>query len=207
MRRRDVFRVLPVLLTACGLSERPYAERRAWPLLVPRPAVLPPPAGGGVLLLRPIVAGPGLEMRGLQSVRPDGSIRTEFYEEWAIPPADGVEQALRQWLADCGLFAAVVAPGSRVPADLVLEGQLTALWSIPAEHRAQAALAVTVLDQRGGAPSLRLQQTVAADAPLTAPGAPAAAQAMRVALAMVFARLEVLLRSCCTVLPAGAAGL
>jgi ABC-type uncharacterized transport system auxiliary subunit len=207
MRRRDVLRVLPALLTACGLSERPYAERRAWPLLVPRPAVLPPAAGGGVLLLRSIAAAPGLELRGLQSLRPDGSIRTEFYEEWAVPPAEGVEQALRQWLADCGMFAAVVAPGSRVPADIVLEGELTALWSIPAEHRAHAALAFTALLQQGRVSSLRLQQTVAADAPLPAPGAPAAAQAMRAALATDFAGVEVLLRSCCSVPPAGPAGL
>jgi len=207
MRRRDVLALLPVALTACGLSERPYAERRAWPLLVPRPTVLPPAAGGGVLLLRSIAAAPGLELRGLQSLRPDGSIQTEFYEEWAVPPAEGVEQALRQWLADCGLFAAVVAPGSRMPADIVLEGQLTALWSIPAEHRAHAALAFTALDQRGGTSSLRSQQTVAADAPLTVLGAPAAAHAMGVALATVFARVEVLLRSCCSVRPTGSAGL
>jgi ABC-type uncharacterized transport system auxiliary subunit len=205
MHRRDVVRVLPALLAGCGLSQRPYAERRAWPLLVSRPARVPPPADGGVLLVRSIAPGPGLELRGLQSLRADGSIRTEFYEEWAVPPAEGVEQALRQWLADCGLFAAVLAPGSRMQADFVLEGELTALWSIPAEHRAHAALACTALAQHGGASSLRWQQTVAADAPLAAAGAPAAAHAMGVALAMICARVEEKLRSCCSALPAGSA--
>ena len=44
------------------------------------------------------------------------------------PPAQAVEDGLRQWLAATGLFGAVLAPGSRLAADLVLEGDLTAFW-------------------------------------------------------------------------------
>src|SRR5450759_2112909 len=107
MRRRGVI-LLPALLAACGLAERPYAERRQWPLLLRRPQSLPPRPGGPVLEVRTLRAGPGLEARGLQSLEPDGSIRTAFYEEWAVPPAQGAEDALRLWLADCGRFAAVL---------------------------------------------------------------------------------------------------
>lgn len=189
MRRRGVI-VLPLLLAACGLAERPYAERRDWPLLLRRPQILPPRAGGSVLEVRPLRAGPGLEVRGLQSLEADGSIRTEFYEEWAVPPAQGVEDAVRLWLAECGRFGAVVAPGSRVQADLVLEGELTALWTEPAQHRAHAALAMTVIDQRPAVPRILLQRTFTADAPLGSDAPPDAVAAQIAALAEVFRGIE-----------------
>src|SRR5205823_13414740 len=109
-------------LAGCGLSERPYLKKRQWPLIVRRPRTEPPRRQGRVLLIRAIRAGPGLEARGLQSLQPDGSIKVDFYEEWAVPPAQAVEDNLRQWLAASGLFAAVLAPGSQLPADLVMEG-------------------------------------------------------------------------------------
>jgi ABC-type uncharacterized transport system auxiliary subunit len=189
MRRRRALLLLP-LLAGCGLAERPYAERREWPLLVRRPQALPPRAGGPVLEVRTLRAGPGLEARGLQSLQADGSIRTAFYEEWAVPPAQGVEDSLRLWLADCGRFAAVVAPGSRMPADLALEGELTALWSEPAAGRAHAALGIVVVDQRGAVPHIVQQRTAAADAPLAGATPPDAVAAQTAALAAVFAAIE-----------------
>ena len=118
-RRRAVLASL-LGLGGCGLSQRPYLERRQWPLIVRRPAALPARARGRVLLVRSIRAGPGLEARGLQSLQPDGSVKVDFYEEWAVPPAQAIEDDLRQWLAASGLFAAVLAPGSQLPADLVM---------------------------------------------------------------------------------------
>ena len=146
MRRRALL-AAPLALAGCGLETRPYAERRQWPLLVHRPQALPPRTGGPVLLVRSFTAGPGMEARGLQSVQPDGSIRTEFYEEWSVPPAQAVEEAVRSWLAQSGLFSAVLAPGSRLAADLVLEGELDALWTVPAENTARAALGLTLVAQ------------------------------------------------------------
>jgi ABC-type uncharacterized transport system auxiliary subunit len=190
MRRRCLL-VVPLLLAGCGLSERPYVERRQWSLQVPRPAALPARPGGRVLLVRSVSASPGLETRGLQSRGADGTVHTDPYEEWFVPPAEGVEDALRQWLAASGRFAAVLAPGSRVSADLVLEGQLVTLCSIPAEHRAQAVLALTLLDHAAEAtPRIRLQRSIAADAPLAGADAGVAAQAMCAALAGVFAQAE-----------------
>ena len=189
MRRRGVL-LLPVWLAGCGLSERPYAERREWPLLVRRGRSLPPRPGGAVLEVRALRAGPGLEVRGLQVLQPDGSVRTEYYEEWAVPPAQGVEDALRVWLAECGRFAAVVPPGSTMPADQVLEGELTALWSEPAAGRAHAALGVVVVEQRAVVPRILLQRTEAADAPLADIGAPAEVAGQIAALAEVFSAIE-----------------
>ena len=85
--------------------------------------VAPPNPRGRVLLVRDVRAGPGLEVRGLQWLQRDGSVHVDFYEQWAVPPAQAVEDDLRQWLADAGLFRAVVAPGSRLNADFVAGGR------------------------------------------------------------------------------------
>jgi ABC-type uncharacterized transport system auxiliary subunit len=184
--------VLAALLAVagCGLSERPYLERRQWPLIVRRAAQQPPRTKGRVLLVRTIRAGPGLEARGLQSLQKDGSVKVDFYEEWAVPPAQAVEDALRQWLADSGLFSAVLAPGSRLPADLVLEGDLTAFWADIPAMRARAALGVVLLDQRPSPVKVLLQRTFTADAPLPTTDAPAIAGALRTALSDVLQQVE-----------------
>jgi cholesterol transport system auxiliary component len=192
MKRRALLLALP--LAACGLSERPYAERRDWPLIVRRPgAVATPPRDGRVLEVRALRAGPGLETRGLQSLGADGSIATAYYEEWAVPPAEAAEESLRQWLADAGLYAAVTAPGSRADPDLVLEGELLGLWTIPALGQAHAAVAVTAIAER---PTRRilLQRRFTAEVPITGQGAAADAHAMTAALAAVFADIEAALR-------------
>jgi ABC-type uncharacterized transport system auxiliary subunit len=186
MNRRAL--LLTGLLAGCGLSERPYAERREWPLVVARPAALPPRVNGRTLELRTLRAGPGLESRGLQSLDADGAIRTEFYEEWSVPPAQAVEESLRQWLGGSGIFAGVVAPGSRIAADYVLEGDLGALWSEPAAGRADAALGITLIT--GDTPRVLLQRRYAETAVLAGSGPQAATQAMLAALAVVFARVE-----------------
>ena len=190
MNRRAL--LLPLLLAACGLSQRPYAERRQWPLEVARPAALPK-TGRKVLEVRSLRPGPGLELRGLQSLGADGSVTTAFYEEWSVPPAQGVEEALRLWLADSGLFAAVVAPGSRLPSDYILEGDLDALLTEPAAKRARAALGITLI-ANGVTPRVLLQRRFEATAALDGTDARADSAAMLAALAIVLARVEAALR-------------
>jgi ABC-type uncharacterized transport system auxiliary subunit len=188
MRRRALLLAAPLALAGCGLSERPYAEQREWPFRVQRPTALPPRADGPVLEVRGLRAGPGLEDRGLQSLRADGSIRTAFYEQWAVPPADGAEDALRLWLAQCGKFAAVVAPGSRAATDLSLDGELTLLWTDGAVAR--AAVAATVVAMRAPGRRIVLQQTFEGTAPVADGSPAAAAHAQLAALGAVFAQIE-----------------
>ena len=189
-----LFLTAPLFVAGCGLSERPYAERRQWPLMPRRPRAERPRNTGPVLLVRTVRAGPGLESRGLQSLAPDGSIRSEFYEEWAVPPAQGTEEALRFWLADSGMFSAVLAPGSRLEADQVLEAELTSLWTIPATGQAHCALGITVVAERGTSHRVLLQQRMAAETPLAGTSAREAVEAQSAALAAVLAQIEVALR-------------
>ena len=190
MKRRAALAAVAALAGCSVLPQQPYLQRRDWPLLVRRPQALPPRRNGPVLLLRTLTAGPGLAVRGLQRLLPDGSLQVDFYEQWAVPPAEGLEASLRQWLADSGLFAAVTQPGSRLAADYVLEGELTAFVADPPKKLARAGLSVVLLDQTRGGAKLGLQQTESAQAPLASADAPAIVRAMEAALAVVLEMTE-----------------
>lgn len=145
-------RALLALLWLAGCSvlpDRPYQEIRRYPLAAARPDRLPPRRGSGrTLLLRTMRAAPGLESRGLRRLRADGTLESLPYDEWAAPPADLAEAALRAWLIRSGLFAAVTAPGSRLPAALVLETELTRLETGAAG--AEVGLSALLLRGEGG---------------------------------------------------------
>jgi ABC-type uncharacterized transport system auxiliary subunit len=165
-------------------------QRRDWPLDVARTPALPARRRGKVLLVRGVRAAPGLEGRGLQWLQPDGSVHLDFYEEWAVPPAQAVEDELRQWLADAGLFGAVSAPGSRLNADLVLEGELTAFSADLKAGVARASLALVLLDQRPSPIRVLLQKTESAEVKLSGNDPPAIVEALKAALVEVLRQTE-----------------
>ncbi len=215
MRRRAVLGFV-LGLTGCGsLTERPYVERRSWPLVVRRTVAAPadrrgperrgpdrrgpdrrgperrgPERRGPVLLVRGVSAAPGVDTRGLQWLQRDGSLHVDYYEEWAVPPATSIESDLRQWLADSGRFAAVVAPGSRLDGDLVLEGTLTAFRADLPAGTARVALGLVLLDQRSSPAKILMQQDFSAETKLAGPDAPAIAHGLQQALAEVLAEIE-----------------
>ncbi len=190
MRRRAWLAAAAGLAGCSILPTRPYIERRDWPLDVRRPASLPPRPGGKALLVRTLQAAPGLEARGLQVMQADGSIRTGFYEQWAVPPADAVEDVLRRWLAASGLFSAVLAPGSRARADLALEGELLSLLALPAQGVSRAALGLVLIDLRPAPARVLLQADVTAAAPLGGSAPPDVARSGQAALAGLMAAVE-----------------
>jgi len=188
MRRRLCLIGLPLALAGCGgVLSRPYLPRQDWALAVPFPDARPPRRGGKVLLVRSVQAAPALGDRGLTTLAPDGAMQTDFYNRWAVPPAEGVGSALRQYLAESGLFAAVLAPGSLAQAGLTLEAELMQLWTEPGARRAVASLSIVLLATGGATPHVLLQATESATSPL-APGADAGGEvaAQLAALADVF---------------------
>ena len=180
-----------VALAGCSvLPQQAYVQRREWPLDVDRTPVLPPRARGRVLLVRSVRAAPGLESRGLQWLQRDGSLHVDFYEQWAVPPAQAVEDDLRQWLGDAGLFRAVLAPGSRLDADLVLEGELDTFLADLNAGVARASVALVLLDQRPGTVKVLLQKTATAEVTLTDTAPPGLVEALKAALVAVFGKAE-----------------
>ena len=190
MRRRWLLGAAGGVAGCSVLPVRPYVDRRDWPLDVRRPVSLPAAPGGKVLLVRTLRAAPGLEARGLQVLQPDGSIRTDFYEEWSVPPADAVEDVLRRWLQASGLFSAVLAPGSRLRADLALEGELQSLLARPADRVSRVSLGLVLLDLRPSPAHVLLQAELAATAPLASNDPPLVAHAGQAAVASLMGAIE-----------------
>jgi ABC-type uncharacterized transport system auxiliary subunit len=194
-RRMALLTLSAGALAGCGLSERPYTEQHRWPLLVPRPTALPLRPGGKVILVRDIASGPGLESDGLQSLQANGSLATAAYERWAVPPAQGISDGLRVWLAQSGRFAGVVAEGSRAMADIALEGELMVLWVNLATHTAVATMAITAIDLRRSGRPILLQTTLSGTSALGGLDPAAQVQAQLQALAALFSAIEAALPS------------
>ena len=189
MKRRATL-LAPLALTACGslLPRQKYIPRVNWPLDPAPPAALPSAATGPVLLVRDLIAAPGFDQQGLQSLQPDGSIDLDFYNLWAASPAQAVTQALITWCQASGEFSAVVSPGSRLTPNLILEGALTELLADLGTSQGRAVLTLVVIRPSAGlgATALPLAQVrLTGTAPLSGQGAAAQAAAQSTALANV----------------------
>jgi len=191
---RRLLLIAPLALAACSiLPDRPYVETLRFPLEPRRDA--PPRTGRGrrSLLVRTIRAGAGMETRSLRTIRPDGTESLDFHAEWAAPPAEAAEQALRRWLIEARLFSAILGPGSRVTPDFVIEGEITRLAAEQGAGLARAEMTLLLVDERNGS-RLVGQMVSTGAAPLasgTAQPTPAqAAEAMVVALGHALASLE-----------------
>jgi cholesterol transport system auxiliary component len=197
MQRRRLLLATPLALSACAslLPAQKYTPRVSWPLQPQPPAGVAPAPGAPVLLVRPISAAPGLEARGLQSLAPDGSLRVDYYNLWAVPPADAVTQALLDWSEASGAFSAVITPGSRLQPGLIVEGELTELLADPARCEARAALTLVVIKPGAGGVAVPLRQALLrASVPLSADDPAAWVQAQSEALSRVLAQAMALLR-------------
>jgi len=196
MHRRTLLGTAAASLAGCSvLPERPYQERREWPLEVRRPTVAMASPAAPVLLLRALRAAPGLDTRGLRARQADGAERIDNWEEWAVPPPQGIEECLREWLEASGLFSAVVMPGSQVSADLVLEGELVAFVGDHAAGMARASLSIVLLRAAdGGRFTPVVQRSLSGEARLTGIDGPALAASLLTALAVVLAATEAALR-------------
>jgi len=172
MKRRALLLAFPLTaaLAACSsvLPDRPYVEVKRFPLTVTRPQGA---SGRGrrVLEVRLMRAAPGMEARGLRSLRPDGTENVDYYAEWIAPPAELAEEGLRRWLSGSGLFSGVVAQGSRARPDFVLECELTELVADLGRREARAGISGVLLRNRDGDVQVLRQLSVTGTAPLPAP--------------------------------------
>ena len=101
-----------------------------------------------------------------------------------------MEEGLRRWLSDSGLFSVVVASGSRVAADFVLEPELTALVADLQAGTARAALSLVLLEPKGDRTRVRLQRTETAEVKLNGTGPEAIVAGLREAAAAVLGQAE-----------------
>lgn len=170
--------VLIPLLAACSvLPDRPAIDQRRFPLDPARPPGARRGPARRSLLVRLLRWAPGLDARGLRALTAEGNETTDFYNEWTAPPSDLAEAALRRWLGEARLFSAILTPGTRATADLILEAELNQLRAEPSLGRARAAISGVLLADGGAGTRLLTQFSVEAQAPLAATRGSGAASA------------------------------
>jgi hypothetical protein len=84
----------------------------------------------------------------------------------------------------------VLAPGSRLRADLALEGELQSLLATPESHSSRASLGLVLLDLRPSPVRVLLQGEAAGTAPIEAAGPPGIARAGQTAVARLMTQVE-----------------
>jgi ABC-type uncharacterized transport system auxiliary subunit len=189
--RRRLMLAAPALLAGCSvLPDRPYVETLRFPLNPERPAGAARGRGRRVLLVRLMRAAPGQQVRGLRSIRRDGTEAVEFYAEWVAPPAEAAEDALRRWLAASLRFTAVVAPGTRARTDLVLEAELTSLVADLRTNEARAGLSIVLIREGALSSDVVLQRAITGRAPLAGEAPAQMAAGMVAAFGAALAELE-----------------
>jgi cholesterol transport system auxiliary component len=195
--RRFLLLATPLLLTGCGtvLAREPYQPRSDWPLAPPPPPSTAASPRVGVVLVRSVLAGPGLADRGLITVQPDGSLHRGYYNRWAVPPAQAVTAALIAWLQASGAFAAVIGEGSSLSPDLLVEATLETLLADPSSHQAHAAMTLVVARPHGLSEIPLLQRRLHAAVALSGLTAPDLVRAQREAVAQLLSQALTLITS------------
>lgn len=193
MPHRRLLIAAPLGLAACSslLPAQKYVPRAVWPLQPPPPNMAAASGRGQVLLVRAITAAPGLEQRGLQSLTAGGSLNVDYYNLWAVPPADALTQSFVTWAQASGLFSAVVTPGTRLTPGLIVEGELTELLVDLNSNMAQARMTLLVIKPSpalGGFARPLAQVSLAASQPVQGSGAAAQADAQNKALAVLLSQ-------------------
>lgn len=196
--RRSLLLAAPALAAGCDNPlSRPFPEKALFVLDVRRPQRLAPNPRGRVLVLRTVTPAPGAELRGVVTRLPGGQQRADFWNEFFAPPAALVQDQLRTWLADSGLFAAVVDPGTRATPSLALEPALNGLFAdasvAPPVARAQLQTLLLGLDRTPPRVLAKGEHDRAAQLASLEPAAIVAG--LNVALAAVFAEIEASLRA------------
>lgn len=198
MRRRFLLLAAPLGLSGCGslLPAQKYIPRTIWPLQPQPSTVKTASSGAPVLLVRAINPAPGLEQRGLQSLTTNGNLVVDYYNLWAVPPAEALTQGLVDWAQASGDFTAVITPGSRLSPNLIVEGDLSELLVDLTTNQARVRMTLLVIKPAPGLAGNTqplIQANLSATAPVQGNSPEAQAQAQSTAVANLLAQAIALL--------------
>ena len=199
-----LLRVALVALMALGLTGFGTVS---W--IATRPPTQPSAAAPAMVKLvtsaRPLHAGSLLKPEDLATAEiPAASARAEAFHDTPETRSSLLGAMVRRSLiagepistdavlrpGDHGFLAAVLAPGSRLSADLVLEGELTALWFDQRRDLVRVAIAILLLAPKAAQRRILLQRSFTAEVKPVSAGAAAIVAATRQALANVFSAIE-----------------
>ena len=188
--------VLPLALVGCSglIPDQPYIAKTEWPLAPNPPPFVGYHTGKGVVLVRSVLAGPGLEQTGLTTLRRDGSLHRGYYNRWAVPPAEALTAALITWLEASGEFKVVVGDGSVLTPNLLVEATLNTLIADPSAREARATMTLVISKPVGLGAVPLIQRRLVAVEPLSGRSAAELVAAQRAAVASLLEQAVQLVR-------------
>lgn len=194
------FLLLPILavpgLSGCISLTKEVPEKRRFAWTASRPSAAPPLRDGPTLLVRHPVTAPGFAERAFVVRLGEQRLEPDVYFELLTPPADALGFAVRSWLAQSGLFVAVLADGSAIVPTHRLELELRSLLADLRDPKApMAVLEIGWFLLDGHTPTLHDQGLVRAAAPAQDATGDALAAAYQAALVRGLADLERALRN------------
>jgi ABC-type uncharacterized transport system auxiliary subunit len=157
----------------------------------PGEAIGPPIAGS--LEVHRFSVDTAFATRGLVYRLGEFKYETDAYRQFLIAPGTMITERTRAWLADSGLFARVLAVGSRVAPDYTLEASVTALYGDFSDESAPAAvmeIRFFLLENTDSAETVAFAQTYRAVTPVRDRTAEIFVEALNRSLADILARLE-----------------
>jgi hypothetical protein len=152
MNRRTLLAMLAAGgLAGCSSFDKPFPEKRQFVLTADRPSKQARPNNGRVLLVRRFTIDPAYQDRGLVTRTDPVSVKSDFYNEFFIEPAELINGQVTSWLAASGLFDDVVAPASALTPTHTLEGFVAKLYGdVSSPPKAVMELQLLMLDVRNG---------------------------------------------------------
>ena len=180
------------LASTAGCFRREFPIKRQYVVHVERsdPARSP---GNGVLQMRPVTSATQYDRKSLVYRTGELTFVDDFYNAFYVSPARMISSVAHKWLADSGLFAAVVDSASIAHADYLLELKLTDLYVDRRDEKAHSAVAgieATLLTSARPAPRAVFEKRYVASKPAAARNGDAYVEAWGAALATVLGELE-----------------
>ena len=150
-----------LVLSACAIG-KPTPQAATYGLEPPPPA-LAATRRSQILRMGKVRVAPAFAGRPLVFRLDDVRYAADFYNAFLAEPGDLMGVAVAEWLDRAGPFQSVAQPGTRTPADLVLEATVTELYGDFRSGRTPAAVMTiqfTLVDLRGVSTRVRLEQTI-----------------------------------------------
>lgn len=125
-RRQALACVAVLCLAGCTRPEPPKSS-----FLLQPPPPPPPSAGAWPVTLKVDAVTVASPFAGRSLVYRESELKYEadFYDEFLVPPAAMIGEAIAGWLAAAGLYRAVLAPSSALDGDLSLDAFVSELYT------------------------------------------------------------------------------
>lgn len=150
--------------------------------------------GTGNLEVRAFHAGSAYAGRSFVYLVAENEVESDYYHEFQQAPGQAVSEVVRAWLGSSGIYATVRGGGSRLVADVILEGDVLELYGDYSGEVAAAVLSVefTLIDRADS--MLRYHETLSARVDLSDEEPASLVAGWNRCLAEILAKLEAGLR-------------